>query len=163
MTIRVCAIAAMDEGRLIGREGKLPWNIPEDMKHFSSLTMGHTVLMGRKTFESLPAKFRPLPGRKNVVISRNSKLEGVEVWDSLEKCLESYRSGAIPMSGDKLWVIGGAEIYKATLNFWDELYLTLVHSKHTGDAFFPVFESSFELVEEDKREGYSFQKYIRRR
>ena len=162
MTIKVCAIAAMDEDRVIGIKGRLPWNLPEDMRHFSELTKGHTVLMGRKTWESLPEKFRPLPGRKNLVVSRSGEVHGAHaVWRDIDECIQACRSGKQEIQGEKIWIIGGAEIYKKTVNQWDELYLTLVHSKHEGDAFFPKFESNLRLADREDREGFSFLRYVR--
>lgn len=164
MTLKIIAIAAMDEGRVIGLKNKLPWRIPEDMQRFSELTSGHAVLMGRKTYESLPSKFRPLPNRKNIVISRSSSAvvaPGVDIWESSLGCIEACRKGELLLPSDMLWIIGGGQIYKDTLPFWDELYLTVVHSKHEGDVFFPQFEDKFRLVEDQIKEGYSFLRYCR--
>lgn len=166
MTARIKAIVAMDEGRVIGIDGKLPWKLPEDMKRFAALTTGHTVVMGRKTFESLPAKFRPLPNRKNVVFSRNLEgfpvLPGVEAWASAEDFFKACRNATIKLPSDQVWVIGGSDIYRATMRFWDELYLTRVSSKHNGDAYFPEFENDFERIEIEPREGYSFEHFVRK-
>ena len=162
MSIRVCAIAAMDEGRVIGSRGRLPWDLPEDLRHFSALTKGHTVLMGRKTWESLSPRFRPLPGRKNIVVTRSGSLTGAETWSDVEKCVRAYRTGEAEIQGSILWIIGGAEVYKQTVNMWDELFLTYVNGRHEGDAFFPKFEGCLELAEEEKREGFSFRRYRRR-
>lgn len=165
MATRIIAIAAMDEGRVIGRSEKLPWNIPADLQRFSELTKGHTVLMGRKTYQSLPEKFRPLPARKNVVVTRNphtlGDIGGVEVWESLESCLKAAKAGLLAEPDRNVWIIGGAEIYSESLPYWDELYLTLVHSKHEGDAFFPRFEESFELDKREDFADYSFLHYLR--
>ena len=158
--MEIAAIVAMDRKRVIGKDNRLPWRLPEDMRHFADLTTGHTVLMGRKTFESLPPKFRPLPNRKNIVVSRGGfTAEGVEVWDSLDKCIESYRSGASQGQGSVLWIIGGATIYEAALSVCDRIELTLVEGEHEGDAFFPVFEDKFEVVRTEGHEGYSFLTY----
>ena len=151
----------MDEDRVIGSKGGLPWNIPEDLKHFSALTKGHTVLMGRRTWDSLPARFRPLPGRKNIVVTRSGDIPGVEVWADIEKCLQAYRSGQACLQGSILWVIGGAEIYRQTTDMWDELFITYVEGHHEGDAFFPEFQSKFRLIEENRRDGYAFRRYAR--
>ena len=163
--LKIIAIVAMDENRVIGINGSIPWRIPEDMKRFSKLTTGHTVLMGRKTYQSLPDKFRPLPNRLNVVATSDpSKLTGEEVMvcgspaEFLEKCL----AGEVELPTETLWVIGGTQIYDLTLPFWNELYLTRVHSTHDGDAFFPEFENDFSLVEEEKHEGFTFEQYIRK-
>jgi len=155
---KVCAIAAMDEGRVIGDHGKLPWHIPEDMKRFSELTRGHTVLMGRATYESLPPRFRPLPHRVNVVASRGNYpvSDGVQVVTDAVAFVHEWRNKA----SDILWIIGGAQIYAQTLNLWDELFLTVVHSKYTGDAFFPSFESQMRLEQDEPNQRYSFRHYI---
>lgn len=163
----IIAIAAMDESRAIGFENKLPWNIPEDLKRFSELTKGHAVLMGRKTWESLPERVRPLPGRLNIVCSRRpgslSTPQGVLTYSSASGAIEDFLSSKIEAPTDKLYVIGGEQIYKETLPFWTQLYLTCVHSKHNGDAFFPDFEHLFTLVQNDDRKGFSFRQYSRTR
>jgi len=152
--MRISAIAAMDESRVIGSDNKLPWNLPEDMKRVSSLTRGHTVLMGRKTYESLPEKFRPLPGRQNVVVTRFPekfiKTEGVMLTESPEGFIKDVLDGKVELSSDKLWIFGGSQIYQATKDYWDDVYLTLVPGAHGGDAHFPDFEDEFELLTKEK-------------
>lgn len=164
---RVCAIAAMDEGRIIGVRGDLPWRLPEDLRRFAGLTRGHTVLMGRKTFESLPPAHKPLKDRRNVVVSRRTgAVEGfpeVAVWSDARAGLERCRRGEESLPSDIVWVIGGGEVYEATLPEWDEVYLTLVSGRHEGDTFFPRFEENFDLVEREDRDGYAFLRYVRRR
>lgn len=162
--LKVCAIAAMDEGRIIGTNNKLPWDIAEDLKHFSNLTRGHAVLMGWMTYQSLPPQFRPLPGRKNFVVSEfplKEPLPGVEIWDSALKCIAACRSGGVRLETDKLWIIGGAFTYKQTMPYWDEVYLTLVKGRHEGDCYFPEFEKDFALVSEEQHPGFSFLVYRR--
>ena len=164
--IRVLAIAAMAENRVIGRGGEIPWRVGADMRRFKELTMGHTVLMGRKTWQSLPAPFRPLPGRRNVVVTgdpeRLREREEVEACSSAAGFIEDCRSGRVKLESDKLWVIGGARVYRETMPLWDELYLTLVHAKFEGDAYFPEFEADFELLEEEQRGEISFKRYVRK-
>lgn len=166
MAPRIIALVAMDEGRVIGVDGKLPWKIPEDMKRFAALTTGHAVVMGRKTYESLPPKFRPLPNRKNIILTRNIEdfavQPGVEAWASADNFFKACKGDSVHLPSGLLWVIGGSEIYRQSMPFWDELYLTRVSSKHNGDAYFPAFESEFERVEQDVREGYSFERFIRK-
>ncbi len=166
MSLKVKAIVAMDQGRAIGLNNDLLWHIPEDMKRFKELTSGHAVLMGRKTYESLPEKFRPLPNRTNIVCTRDvsgwQKEAGVHLTNAPVAYLRNAKAGLGEFDTDTLWVIGGSEIYKQTLPLWDELFLTLVHKKHEADAFFPEFESEFELVSEEAHDGFSFLHYLRK-
>lgn len=157
----IAAIVAMDEGRVIGKEGALPWHLPEDLAHFKSKTSGHVVLMGRKTWESLPPRFRPLPGRVNIVMSRTPAAldlpEGVHGVGSFADALKIVEQLGVP--GQILWCIGGAELYAAALPLCDELHLTLVHGRHAGDARFPAFEESFHEVSSREGEQCSFKVY----
>lgn len=131
------AIAAMAANRTIGRDGALPWRLPEDMKFFRSVTTGHPIVMGRKTWESLG---RPLPGRRNIVLSRTmAPVEGAEVINSPE-ALE-----ALGLEGD-VFVIGGAEIYRLLMPLCQAVYLTVLQSAAEGDTFFPEFETGFPRV-----------------
>ncbi|MCL6568333.1 MAG: dihydrofolate reductase [Deinococcota bacterium] len=125
-------IAAMDRNRAIGKGGRLPWHLPDDLRRFKALTLGHTVLMGRKTFESIG---RPLPGRRNVVLTRNPNFqaEGVEVVPTLEAGL----------AGGEIMVIGGGEVYALALPLARRMWLTLVDTEITeADTFFPAFDPS---------------------
>lgn len=162
---KIIAIAAMDESRVIGIDNRIPWHLPEDLKRFSALTTGHVVLMGRKTFDSLPAKWKPLPNRRNVVLTRQSAATfpaGVEVWHELDSHLADPAGGVPLKAGENLWVIGGEEIYLMTLPYWDEVYLTLVPGTHQGDAFFPRFEDHFELLTSERGQDCSFLHYVRK-
>ncbi len=161
--VKIAAISAMDENRVIGVNNAIPWHYSQDMRHFANLTIGHTVLMGRKTYESLPEKFRPLPKRKNVVAGLSEMhFDGVQICRNLEKYLNAVKTGTESIVGDILWVIGGAKIYQLTMPFWDELYLTLIPNKHQGDAFFPRFEDRFSLIEKENiKEGLTFLRYVR--
>ena len=133
------AVAAMSLNRVIGRDGQIPWHLPEDFKWFKRLTTGHVVLMGRKTFASLG---KPLPNRTNLVLSRRmEKIEGVTVLHdlaALSKCHFAPR---------EIFVIGGAEIYAQLLDRCTDLYLTVVQWEVAGDAFFPAFEDRWELID----------------
>lgn len=164
-TKHLAAIVAMDEGRVIGNKGELPWRIPEDMKRFKALTMGHAVLMGRKTFESLPKEFKPLPGRMNIVISRHpenlDKAESISIWNSPTDCIKEFLNGTLSTPSDTLWIIGGAEIYSSTISLCDEVYLTLVKGTHEGDARLVEFEKDFKVTSREDFEGYSFITYGR--
>ena len=163
MNNRVYAIAAMDQSRVIGKQNKIPWHLPQDMQRFKQLTMGHTVVMGRRTFDSLPDKFKPLPGRHNVVVSRTLKeierFPQVEMCADLGRYLERFKRG---VESKTAWIIGGAEIYAQSVAFWDGLYLTLIKQSHDGDAYFPLFEQDFSLVESEDFPGYSFLHYQRK-
>jgi dihydrofolate reductase len=169
------AIAAMSLNRIIGDAGKIPWHLPEDFKWFKRTTLGKTVVMGRKTFESLG---RPLPNRLNVVLTRNPQL--LLEAGNRPKIYEDAKTGSSAVSllreaaqeqlmfpttaptrlvlwsdlqkllredrGGEMWVIGGSTIYEQTLPFCNDLYLTLVKRIVPGDAFFPPFEADFEPV-----------------
>ena len=165
-SFKIAAIVAMDEGRAIGFENGIPWHIPEDQKRFAQLTSGQTVLMGRKTYQSLPEKFRPLPKRKNIVITRNTAHfeapAAVAVFGSIESALKGVVEEPGLMQGEVLWVIGGGEVYAEMLPLLDEIYLTQVLGNHQGDAFFPIFEDQFELVLSEDHGHYSYRNYQRR-
>ena len=128
-------IAAVGRNLAIGIDNHLLWQLPEDMRRFKALTLGHTVLMGRKTWESLPAKFRPLPGRHNIVLSRETydQLSGATVAHTLEEAISAAGDGEI-------FVIGGAEVYARTLLEADRLDLTEVDDTPLADAFFPAID-----------------------
>jgi dihydrofolate reductase len=128
-------IAAVARNGVIGIENRLPWQLPEDMKHFKALTTGHAVIMGRKTWESLPPKFRPLPGRRNIVVTRNAGYDapGATLAGSLAEAAQAA-------GGATAFVIGGAEIYTQALELADRLELTEVDAIFDGDAHFPGFD-----------------------
>lgn len=133
------AVAAMSLNRVIGKEGKIPWYLPEDFKWFKQLTMGHVILMGRKTFDSLGR--RVLPGRTSLVVSRSEEaFPGV----SFVKDLAALDPGQF---NEKVFVIGGGQIYAQLLPRCSDIYLTVVKREVHGDAFFPEFEAQFDLVE----------------
>jgi dihydrofolate reductase len=131
------AIVAMSQNRVIGAEGKIPWHLSEDMKFFKRTTLGHIIVMGRKTYESIG---KPLPGRENWVVSRSAEYPGVRMVRALEEIGEAA-------DGREVFLIGGAELYAALLPRCGELYLTLVKREVQGDAFFPPFENEFEQAE----------------
>ena len=128
------AIVAMAANRCIGRDNTLPWRLPADLKHFKQLTLGHTLIMGRKTYESIG---RPLPGRTTLVVTHQPRwaAEGVQVAHSLEQALE--RS-----PGDEVFIAGGAQLYAQALPRVRRLYLTLVQRPYEGDTFFPPLDLS---------------------
>ena len=151
----VSLIAAMAENRVIGRDGGLPWRLPDDLRHFKELTVDHTVIMGRRTFEEIK---RPLDNRRNVVITRNKEFRphGITVVPSLKEAL------ALGATENEVFIIGGGEIFAKAMPLADRIYLTLVHAQVEGDTFFPVFEtsawalSSEEFHPADERHEYSF-------
>jgi dihydrofolate reductase len=139
--IRLAVIVAAAENAVIGRNNALPWHLPEDLRYFKKVTMGKPIVMGRKTFESIG---RPLPGRANIVITRNPgfQAEGVRVVASLEEALQLAENIAVIDGAQELVVIGGAEIYKAAIPRADRLYITEVHASVEGDACLPPIEWS---------------------
>ncbi|MEO8299204.1 MAG: dihydrofolate reductase [Burkholderiales bacterium] len=135
---RIVLIAAVAANGVIGRDNDLPWRLPEDLKFFRATTMGHPVLMGRRNWDSIPAKFRPLPGRRNLVLTRDVQwhAEGAEPVHSLDEALA--RTADAPT----LFVIGGADIFRLTLPLADELILTELDSAVDGDVRFPAWDRS---------------------
>lgn len=152
-------VAAVSTNNCIGKDGQLPWHIPEDMKRFKELTMGKTVLMGRKTWESLPVKFRPLPQRKNIIITRQEGYivpDGVWIYSSIDAALKAHGQ-------EDIMVIGGAEIYRQTINRADTLHITHVHQSVDGDAFFPTIDPTiWREVEKENHGEFSFVKYAKK-
>ncbi|WML45007.1 dihydrofolate reductase [Neobacillus sp. PS3-40] len=138
-------VVAMDENRVIGKNNQLPWHLPEDLKFFKKVTMGHPIAMGRKTHESIG---RILPGRENIIITRNSGYhgEGCTVLYSIQEFVEYCQA-----SDDEFFVIGGAEIFKETFPNVDRLYLTRIHEEFDGDTYFPEFDlNKWKLVSKEK-------------
>ena len=158
MTISL--IAAMAQNRVIGKNNDLPWRLPDDMKFFMQTTKGHHVLMGRKNYDSLGEKFRPLPHRTNIVVTRQKDLKapGCIIVNSVEKGLGI----AVENNEPEIFVIGGAEIYKIALPLADRIYLTEIHARIEGDTFFPEFnkrewqEVSRKPHAADDRHPYAF-------
>lgn len=148
-------VAALGNNRVLGQNNELLWHIPDDLKRFKTLTLGHPVIMGRKTFESIVAVIgKPLPGRTNVVISRDPDYKGpsfvektvdksgwapVLVYTSLDEAI----AAASEIDTDQIFVIGGGQIYKAALPRTDTLYLTLINDTKDGDVYFPAYETEF--------------------
>jgi dihydrofolate reductase len=133
MKISICV--AMDKNRVIGHKNKMPWHLSADLQYFKDITMGKPILMGRKTFESIG---RPLPGRENIIISRNHdyKQQGCQVYHSIEAAI------AICKDSIEIMVIGGASFYQAVLPMASHIYLTQIHDSFAGDTFFPEFDRS---------------------
>jgi len=125
----VTIVVAISENHVIGKDNKLLWYLPNDLKHFKNITTGHTVIMGRKTYESVG---KPLPKRRNIIITRQAiTIEGCEVVNSIEAAL------ALCVNEDEVFIVGGAEIYKQALKLTNRIYLTIVHKEFDGDSFFP--------------------------
>ena len=155
----VVIIAAVARNHVIGCDNRLIWNIPEDMAHFKTLTAGHTVVMGRKTWESLPPRFRPLPNRRNIVISRQADYAapGAELADSLENALKLASTAAT------VFVIGGEQIYAQAMGIADRLEITEVDLEPDGDAWFPEIAAvDWEKTGKTEGAGFAFVIYRRR-
>jgi dihydrofolate reductase len=153
--VKLAIIAAVGHGRAIGKDGKLPWRIPEDLKRFKRLTTGHAVLMGRGTWESLG---RALPGRRNVVLS-SSPVQGIESYASIEESLRALASA------ERVFVIGGGNVYAQLIDRADELYLTLVDRDVEADTFFPPYEhllgTVFREAARERHPEFEFVDYVR--
>ena len=137
-------IAALGKNRVIGDHNTLPWHLPADLKRFKELTAGHTVIMGRKTYESIG---RPLPKRRNIIITRQAdlKIPGCEIADSLENAIK------LVADEKEVFIIGGAQIFEQAITKADRLYLTLVDHDFPGDAFFPAYDlNQWQVIEEQR-------------
>ncbi len=166
--MKLSLIVAVAENRVIGRDGKLPWYLPKDLRYFRAVTMGKPVVMGRKTWESMN---RPLPGRTNIVITRQPgyEAEGARVVPDLEQAIKLAESVATIDGVDEIMVIGGAEIYRLALSQADRLYLTEVHAEVSGDVFFPEWQPADwrevsrerEAARDEDSHDYSFVVYER--
>jgi len=156
-----CIVAVSDNG-VIGKDNKLPWHLPADLKHFKALTMGHAMIMGRKTYESIG---RPLPGRTSIVLTRSTHHapEGVTIAGSLDEALAACGDGT------DAFVIGGESVFREALPRCHRIYLTRVHAEINGDTFFPLGSLEGWTLLEDERHPpdekhlypYSFQVYAR--
>ena len=151
----ISLIAAMDKNRVIGKGGKLPWNLPADMKYFKDKTLGKPIIMGRKTYESLG---KPLPNRKNIIITHDQdyKAEGCIVVHSAEEALKAAEGN------EEVMIIGGSQIYKELLPKANRMYLTIVDADFEGDTFFPEYdvkewkETAYEEHERDAENQYNY-------
>ena len=157
---KVTLIAAIDENSVLGKDNQLIWHLPEDLKRFKRLTMGHAVIMGRKTFESLP---KALPNRHNIVVTRNQNYskEGITVCHSLEAAIECARYD------DQPFVIGGGQIYEQAIGLADVIELTKIHAHFEGDVFFPEIDLKKWSVQKEERIdqldfNYSFITYTKK-
>lgn len=162
--MRISVVAAVARGGVIGRGNAIPWRIPDDLARFRELTTGHPVVMGRKTWDSLPERFRPLPDRRNVVVTRNPdwRADGAERAGSLDEALR------LATGAERVFVIGGGQLYAEALPLADELLLTEIQADVEGDTWFPGWER--EAFDEVGRElhvsesgvEFSFVTYTRR-
>jgi dihydrofolate reductase len=157
---RLAIIAAVARNRVIGSANALVWHNAEDQRHFRRVTLGCPVIMGRKTWESLPERYRPLPGRRNIVVTRDAGFAapGAEVAASLDAAL------ALVADAPKAFVVGGGELYARALPLADELVLTEIDVDLDGDTYFPAWErAAFDEVERERHDGFSFVRYRRKR
>ena len=157
----ISLVVAAADNNVIGLDNAMPWHIPEDFKHFKTLTIGKPCIMGRKTFESILEQLgKPLPGRVNIVVSRkNYQHGGALTCKDLDEAIDQ----ASKVETDEICIVGGAQIYAQALDLADKIYLTRVHQSPEGDAFFPALGSEWDEESCDKREGFSFLTYARSR
>lgn len=150
-------IAAHDPDLVIGKDGELPWHYPEDLKFFKKTTLGHPLLMGRVVFEELGEK--PLPGRDAFVLSRSKNYDHVPTFSSISEAFETLKEY------EKVFIIGGGEIYRQTIDMADELIITKIHESYEGDTWFPEYRDKigkvWEEVSRDERDKFTFLKYER--
>jgi len=157
----ISLIVATSENNVIGNKGQLPWHLPRDFKHFKETTLGHPVVMGRKTYESIG---KPLPDRENIVLTRRHiNIDGIKIMSDKEDVLSYYENKDI-------FIIGGGEIYRLFLPHADKIYLTRVHTDIEGDALFPILDNSWNLTasEEFKKDeknqfDMTFEEYGKRK
>ncbi len=156
----ISLIAAVAKNRVIGKSNSLPWHLPEDLERFRKITAGGTVIMGRKTYDSIITKLgKPLPNRKNIVITSNPNYEvadGVEIYPSLESALSGREK-------EQVFLIGGARIFEQGLNVADTLYLTELKNDYDGDVFFPEFnKDNWTRTVEESHPDFDFVTYTRK-
>ena len=131
--MNISMIVAMSKNRVIGKDNVMPWHLSDDLKNFKKITMGKTIIMGRRTYDSIG---KALPGRKNVILSRNLKDKDILVFDNLENALVNVGNE------EEIFIIGGQDIYSQTINKANKLYLTTINDEIEGDKFFPHFDNS---------------------
>ena len=140
--MKIGLIWAQARGGVIGKDGVMPWHLPEDLAHFKRTTLNHPVIMGRKTWDSIPPRFRPLPGRRNIVVTRQTNLNqtGLEPAPNLREALQFCENSP------QVWIIGGAQIYAQALPLADELVVTEIDADIPGDAFAPAIGADWQEV-----------------
>ncbi len=166
--MNISIIVAVAENNVIGKNNTLIWHLPADMKFFKEKTTGHCVITGRKNYESIPEKFRPLPNRTNIVITRNKNYiaTGATVVGSIEDAIEKAKQ----TNDEEIFIIGGAEIYKQSLHLVDKIYLTKIHHTFDGDAFFMELNfNDWKLInqkdceaDEKNKYNYSFLEFLKK-
>jgi len=157
--MKISLIVAVSENGVIGKDNDLIWHLPKDMQFFKKITIGHHVIMGRRNFESIPHKYRPLPNRTNIIITRQSeyKAEGCIVVNSVEAALEIAKN-----NGDiEPFIIGGGQIYRIAIekNLVDKIYLTKIHHSFKGDTFFPKLSSDWKETNKIENKADDKHKY----
>lgn len=151
-------VAIGEKDRSIGNGNRLLWHIPDDLKRFKRITEGHPVIMGRKTYESLPEQYRPLPNRTNIIVTRQAGYrtpDGVYTTNSIEEALELAHT----LDNEHIFIGGGQQIYEQALPYIEKLYLTIIHSDKSGDTFFPEYKDVFTketFREEREYEGLKY-------
>ncbi|RFB16869.1 dihydrofolate reductase [Bacillus sp. HNG] len=141
----ISLLLAMDKNQLIGKDNDLPWRLPADLAYFKRVTMGHPIIMGRKTYDSIG---RPLPGRENIIVTRDTsyKAEGCKVIHSIDEIVKMSEE-----TEQELFVIGGAEIFKEILPYSDRLYITVIDEEFEGDTYFPAFDKAeWQVISKEK-------------
>lgn len=164
----ISIIVALDNNNVIGKDNTLIWHLPADMKYFKEKTTGHCIITGRKNYESIPEKFRPLPNRTNIVITRQADYNapGAIVVSSIEDALAKAQQTA----DNEIFIIGGAEIFKQSMHLADKLYVTKIHHSFIGDVYFPTINTDEwtattilqGTVDEKNKYPYDFIVYIRK-
>jgi dihydrofolate reductase len=148
--MKISIIVAVAENNVIGKDNALIWHLPADMNYFKQKTIDHCVITGRKNYESIPEKFRPLPNRTNIVITRQEDYHapGVIIVGSIEEAIKKAKQ----TGDDEIFIIGGAEIFKQSMHLADKLYLTKIHHFFDGDVYFPIINSN-EWKETNRKKG----------
>jgi len=156
--MEIILIAAVAKNNVIGNKGKIPWKIPEDIKRFKRLTLGHPVIMGRRTYESIPEKYRPLSERTNIILSKTMGFEdntGIIVCRDMAEAIREARH-----RDKKCYIAGGQQVYEQTIDLASRLEITEVHEEFNGDAFFPSIDRNrWKITFRENHEDYSFVTY----
>jgi len=154
---KISMVVALGKDNVIGKDNGLLWHLPDDLRHFKAITLGHPVIMGRNTWESIPEKYRPLPGRTNIVVTRNTEYDalGAIRAHSLEDALEQAK---LASGSEEIFIIGGGELFATSLPQTERIYLTIVDDDTPGTVFFPDYSEFTNVVSEEMHEenGYSY-------